>query len=172
MRPSTAPSLLHNDESYTGINHDMGTALTNEGHSNSAVDTGGSAHGTADSGRTETDWSCNVTSGGTSNPDTGGETKIATMAFAKNHSPCPDNSSDRGSGSAAAYSTGAGNTDNKHSHTAAGAAENGAPHGTCHEVRVMPKEGVTGTGGAPATAKGHETDIGMVQHVAQDIGSA
>jgi len=93
--PKTAPSLLHIDEFYAGIDHDMGTTLTNEGHSNSAVDTSGSAHGTVDSGRTETNWSGNGTSGGTSNPETGGETKIATMAFVTNHSPCPDNARDR-----------------------------------------------------------------------------
>jgi len=92
-----------------------------------------------------------------------------------NHFPCPDNAWDRGSGGAAAYSTGADDTDNKHSHIAAGAVEDGAPHGTGHEVGVMPKEGDTGTRGAPATAKGHETangDIGVAQHMSQDIGSA
>jgi hypothetical protein len=39
----------------------------------------------------------------------------------------------------------------------------------------MPKEDDTGTGGALATAKGHETangDMGVAQHVTQHIGSA
>ena len=39
----------------------------------------------------------------------------------------------------------------------------------------MPKEVDTGIGSALATAKGHETangDMGVAQHVAQDIGSA
>jgi len=39
----------------------------------------------------------------------------------------------------------------------------------------MPKEDNTGTGGALATVKGRETangDMGVAQHVAQDIGSA
>ena len=63
--PKTAPSLLLTDESYAGTDHDTGTALTNEGHSNGLVESSGSAHGTAGSGRTETDWSDNGTSGGT-----------------------------------------------------------------------------------------------------------
>jgi len=141
------------------------------------VDSGGDAHGTAGSERTETDCSDNGTSGGTSNPEAGGVTKITTLALATNHSPYSDSARDRGSGGAAAYSAGADDTDtvNKHSHTAAGAAENGAPHDTGHEVGVMPKEDDTGTGGAPATAKGHETangDMGVAQHVTQNIGSA
>jgi len=31
--PKTAPSLLSIDESYAGTDHDIGIALTNEGHS-------------------------------------------------------------------------------------------------------------------------------------------
>jgi len=80
-------------------------------------------------------------------------------------------------GSAAAHSEGADDTDtvNKHSHTAAGSAEYGAPHDTGHKGEAMPKEVDTGIGSALATAKGHETangDIGVAQHVAQDISSA
>ena len=153
----------------------MGTALANEGHSNGAVNTSGSAHGTADSGRTETDWSGNGISGGTSNPKTGCETKIVFEAFTTNHSPCPDNARDRGSGSAAASITGADDTGDEHSHTAVCAAEKGAPHGTGYDARAALKIGDTVTGGAPATARCHETangDIGVAQYVTQDIKSA
>jgi hypothetical protein len=101
----------------------------------------GSAHDTADSGRTETDWSGNGTSRGTINPETGGETKIAIEAFATNYPPCPDNTRDRGSGSAAANITGADDTGDKHSHIAAGAAENGTPHGNGHDVGATLKIG-------------------------------
>jgi len=41
--PMTAPSLLQNNEPCTGIDHDMGTAIANEGHSNGAVNTSGSS---------------------------------------------------------------------------------------------------------------------------------
>jgi len=68
--------------------------LTNEGHSNGVVDSSGSAHGTGGSGRTETDWSDNGTSGGTSNPEAGGDTKITTLALATNHTPYSDSARD------------------------------------------------------------------------------
>jgi len=63
--PKTAPSVLLTHESYAGTGHDMGTAPTNEGHSSGVVESIGSARGNAGSGRTETDWSDNGTSGGT-----------------------------------------------------------------------------------------------------------
>jgi len=175
--PKTAPSLLPTDESYAGTGHHMGTALTNEGHSSGLVESSEFAHGTAGSGRTDTDWSDNGTSGGTSILEAGGDTKFTTLALATNHSPYSDSTPDWGGGGATAHSEGADDTDtvNKHSHTAAGSAENGAPHDTGHEGNAMPKEVDTGIGSALATAKGHETangDMGVAQHMAQDIGSA
>jgi len=103
--------------------------------------------------------------------------KTAPSLLPTNQTPYSDSARDWGGDSAAAHSEGPDDTDtvNKHSHTAAGSAENGAPHDTGHEDEAMPKEDDTGTGGALATAKGHETangDMGVVQHVAQDIGSA
>ena len=171
--PRTAPSLLPTDESYAGTGHDMGTALTNEGHSSGVV----SAHGTAGSGRTDTNWSDNGTSWGTSILEAGGDIKITTLALATNHIPYSDSVRDWGGGGAAAHSEGSDNTDivNKHSHTPAGSAEYGAPHDTGHEGDVMPKTVDTGIRSALATAKGHETangDMGVAQHVIQDIGSA
>ena len=105
------------------------------------------------------------------------------MALATNHIPYSDSTRDWGGGGAAAQGAddidivkGADDIDivNKHSHTATGPAEYGAPHDTGHEGEAMPKEVDTGIRSALATAKGHKTangDMGVVQHVAQDIGS-
>jgi hypothetical protein len=103
--------------------------------------------------------------------------KTAPSLLPTNQTPYSVSARDWGGDSAAAHSEGPDDTDtvNKHSHTAAGSAENGAPHDTGHEDEAMPKEDDTGTGGALATAKGHETangDMRVAQHVAQDIGSA
>jgi len=85
--------------------------------------------------------------------------KTAPSLLPTNQTPYSDSAWDWGGDSAAAHSEGPDDTDtvNKHSHTAAGSAENGAPHDTGHEDEAMPKEDDTGTGGALATANGHET---------------
>jgi len=155
----------------------MGTALTDEGYSSNEVESSEIAHVTAGSGRTDTDWSNNDTPGGTSILEAGGDIKITTLALVMNHIPDSDSARDWGVGGAAAHSEGADDTDivNNHSHTAASPAKYGAPHDTGHEVQAMPKEVDTGFGSALASAKGHETangDMGVAQHMAQDIGSA
>jgi len=146
----TAPSLLPTDESYVGTSHNMGTALTNEGHSSDVVESSEIAHGTAGSGRTDTNWSDNGTPGGTSILEAGGDIKITTLALVLNHIPDSDSARDWGGGGAAAHSEGADDTDIviNHSHTAAGPAKCGAPHDTGHEVEAMPKEVDTGFGSA------------------------
>jgi len=92
--PKTSPGLLPTDESYAGTGHDMTTALTNEGHSSGVVESSESAHGTAGSGRTDTDWSDNGTPGGTGILETGGDIKITTLALAMNHIPDSDSTWD------------------------------------------------------------------------------
>ena len=119
--PKTAPS----DAPYAGIDHDMGTALDSEGHSNSAANICGSAHGTADSGQAETDG--NGAPGVMSNPGAGGGTRAAIEAFATNY--CPYNARGRDSGNTAASITGADAVGHVNDHIFIGAAENGAPHG-------------------------------------------
>jgi len=88
--PKTAPSLLPTDESCAGTGHDMGTPLTNEGHGSGVVESSESAHGTACSARTDTDWIYNGTSGGTSILEAGGDIKITILALAANHIPYSD----------------------------------------------------------------------------------
>jgi len=87
--PKIAPSSFQYDAPYAGIDHDMGTALDSEGHSNDAANICGSAHGTADSGKAETDCSGDAASEVTSNPEAGGGTKAANEAFATQY--CPYN---------------------------------------------------------------------------------
>jgi len=81
----TAPSPIQYDAPYAGIDHDMGTALHSEGHSNGAANICGSAHGTTDSGKAETDGSGDGASVVMSNPGAGGGTRAAIEAIVTNY---------------------------------------------------------------------------------------
>jgi len=76
---------------------------------------------------------------------------------------CPYNARGRDSCSTAASTTGADAVGDVNNHTVVGAAENGAPHDTGHDVGVAHgnnnrKVDDTDTGGAPETTRFHEAD--------------
>jgi len=160
--PKTAPSPILYDAPYAENNHDMGTTLDSDGHSNGAANSYVSADGTADNGKVETDGSGDGVPGAMNNSGADDGTGATIETFVMDYCPCSAHGRD--SGSTVVGTTGIDAVSDVNNHTAVGAVEIGAPHDTGYDIGIAHdnndnrKVDDTDSRGAPETVRCHVAD--------------